>query len=62
MPEIQKDEFRSTALEVLAVVREPTPAMVEFGEAVRGNHADYPGGNGTENIFRAMIDEALKNG
>ncbi len=45
----------------IAALREPTEAMVKFGDAVRGNHAaDYKGGNGTENVFRAMIDEALR--
>jgi hypothetical protein len=40
-------------------MRYPGEAAVQFGDAVRGNHADYPGGNGTENVFRAMIDAIL---
>ena len=56
----QKDVHRERAKALFALVREPTEAMVEFGDAVRGNHADYRGGNGTANIFRSMIDEARK--
>lgn len=43
----------------IQAMREPTEAMVETGESVRGNHlSDYPD-NGTKSIFSAMIDAAL---
>jgi hypothetical protein len=72
MAAVEYEEFRivagrtpqmrveAMALAAIKAMREPTEAMVEFGDAVRGNHADYTGGNGTANIFRSMIDEALK--
>jgi hypothetical protein len=58
-PESWEDQIQM-ARAAMEAMRLPTDAMTEFGDDVRGNHADYEGGNGTDNIWRAMVDKAFE--